>query len=62
MQDIVNLFLNTGVSLGVIVYFIYRDWKFMDTLKETLQTLVDTISALQDSVKFFHGEEVRKND
>ena len=62
MQDFVNLFLNTGVALGVIVYFIYRDWKFMDTLKATLQTLVDTVSALESSVKFFHGEEVKKND
>jgi len=53
MQDFVNLFLNTGVSIVVIAYFMYRDFKFMDTLQTTLQTLVDTVTTLQHSVKFF---------
>jgi hypothetical protein len=62
VQDIVNLLLNAGTSIVVIAYFMYRDYKFMDTLQTTLQTLVDTVMTLQNSVKFFHGEEVKKND
>lgn len=62
MQDLVNYLLNAGTSVVVIAYFMYRDYKFMDTLQTTLQTLVDTVTALHDSVKFFHGEEVKKND
>lgn len=57
MQDFVNLFLNTGVSIVVIAYFMYRDFKFMDTLQTTLQTLVDTVTTLQHSVKFFSEKE-----
>lgn len=48
MQDMVNLFLNTGVSVVVIAYFMYRDFKFMGTLQNTLQTLVDTVNTLKE--------------
>ena len=41
---------------------LYRDYKFMGTLQTTLQTLVDTVSTLQCSVKYFHGEEGKHND
>lgn len=56
MQDFVNLMLNAGTSIVVIAYFMYRDYKFMSTLQTTLQTLVDTVSTLQCSVKYFHEE------
>lgn len=62
MQDFVNLMLNAGTSIVVIAYFMYRDYKFMGTLQTTLQTLVDTVSTLQCSVKYFHGEEVKHHD
>ena len=57
MEDIVNLLLNTGVSISVIAYFMYRDLKFMGTLQITLQTLVDTVSALKESVRIFEKKE-----
>ena len=62
MQDLINFLLNAGTSVVIIAYFMYRDYKFMVTLQTTLQTLVDTVTALQNSVNFFHGEEVKKND
>lgn len=51
MQEYVNLFMNTGTSIVVIAYFIYRDFKFMGTLQTTLQTLVDTVEALHRCCK-----------
>lgn len=62
MQDFVNLMLNAGTSIVVIGYFLFRDYKFMNTLQTTLQALVDTVSTLQRSVKYFHGEEGKHND
>ena len=46
MEAIVNLILNSSVSIIVIAYFMYRDFKFMVQLQQTLQTLVDTVDCL----------------
>lgn len=50
MEAIVNLISNTGVTIVVIGYFIYRDFKFMSTLQDTLTTLVNTVDTLKDFV------------
>lgn len=47
----VDLLLNSTVSIAVIAYFMYRDNKFMSKLDTTLQTLVDTISCVHDLLK-----------
>ena len=57
MEDIANLILNTRVSIAVIAYFMYRDFRFMGTLQITLQTLVDTVNALKESVHIFDKKE-----
>ena len=48
MTDIVNMILNSSVSIVVICYFMYRDFKFMGQLQQTLQSLVDTVGVLKD--------------
>jgi len=48
LEAMTNLFLNTGVTVVVIAYFIYRDNKFMSELQKTLTTLVDTVNALRE--------------
>lgn len=35
----------------IVAYFMYRDFKFMDTLKTTLTTLVDVVTELKNNVK-----------
>lgn len=51
MPEIVNLFTNTGVSIVIIAYFIFRDYKWMGQLNTTLITLVDTVNALKDTIR-----------
>lgn len=46
MDTFASMMLNSGVSIAVIAYFMYRDNKFMTQLQQTLQTLVDTVSVL----------------
>lgn len=46
MNDIVNLIVNSSVSVVVIAYFIFRDYKFNNKLVESLariEQLLDTI-------------------
>ena len=46
MNDIVNLIVNSSVSIVVIAYFIFRDYKFNNKLVEYLakiEQILDTI-------------------
>ena len=56
MQEIVTLIQNTGVTVVILGYFIYRDYKFMGTLKDTLTTLVNTINTLKEVVQAKGGD------
>lgn len=58
IQEVTNLILNSAVSVVVIAYFMYRDFKFMGQLQTTLVTLVDTVAVLKDCV----NELVRKEE
>lgn len=51
MKEIVNMIQNTGVTVVIIGYFIFRDYKFMGTLKDTLTTLVNTVGTLKEVVQ-----------
>lgn len=50
MEQLVELFVNNGVAVAVVIYFLARDWKFNDELHKTLTTLIDTVEALKDIV------------
>ena len=41
MQNLVNLILNSSVSVVVIAYFMFRDYKFVQKLTTSIQQLVD---------------------
>lgn len=56
LKEIVNMIQNTGVTIVIIGYFIFRDYKFMGTLKDTLTTLVNTVSTLKEVVQSKGGE------
>lgn len=51
MDEMVNLILNSSVTVAVIAYFMYRDNKFMSKLETTLQALVDTVDVLKREIK-----------
>lgn len=56
MKEVVNMIQNTGVTAVIIGYFLFRDYKFMGTLKDTLTTLVNTVSTLKEVVQSKGGE------
>lgn len=47
LTQLVDLISNTAVSIVVLGYFMYRDYKFLDSLNITLNTLVKTIEGLE---------------
>ena len=50
MNEIVNIFVNNGVAVAVIIYFMIRDYKFISSLSSTLQELIDTVKDLSNTV------------
>ena len=61
MEQIVQLLVNNGTAVVIIAYFMYRDYKFMGTLQDTLTTLVNTVDILKDSVLIV-GKETKSLD
>ena len=57
MNDIVNLIVSNGIGVACITYFMFRDWKFMSTMQETLVALRESL----DVIEKFLIEEKKKN-
>ena len=53
-EPIVNTIVNNGVAVAVVVYFLFRDWKFHDNLQVTLTTLIETVDTLKELVNSKH--------
>ncbi len=51
MNDIVSLFVNNGVAVAVIVYFMIRDYKFISQLTLMIQQLNDTVKDVEDTIR-----------
>ena len=51
MSDIVALFVNNGVAVAVIVYFMIRDYKFISQLTLMIQQLNDTVKDVEDTIR-----------
>jgi len=50
IDSLTTLIVNNGVAVAVIAYFMYRDYRFMDELQRTLQSLVDTVDVLKSVI------------
>ena len=53
MNDIVSLFVNNGVAVAVIIYFMIRDYKFISQLTMMIQQLNDTVKDVEETIKKF---------
>ena len=60
MEDITNLIMNSSMTVVIVAYFIYRDYKFTASLNEKLTQLLDAMSTISNALKDL--EERRKND
>lgn len=57
--DIVKLAISNGIGIACIVYFMFRDYKFMDTLNKTLVSLNESVSLIE---KYFLEERNSRKD
>lgn len=63
MEDIVNLVVSNGIGVACIVYFMFRDYKFQNTLQDTLSSLRDTTNLIKDYIiKLDRDRDKEEND
>lgn len=43
LNEIVTLFVNNGVAVAVLIYFMVRDYKFITQLTKSIQELTDSV-------------------
>lgn len=52
LEQIVNLIMNNGMALVITGYFLWRDWKYQQTLTSLLGTLsaaIDRFNVIVDN-------------
>lgn len=49
-NEIVNLILNSSVSIAVIAYFMFRDYKFIQQLNTNIQHMIDVIVLTNEKI------------
>ena len=47
MESIIDLVVSNGIGVACIVYFMFRDWKFMCTMQKTLDSLNESVSLIE---------------
>lgn len=55
-DDIISLLVNNGIGVVCIIYFMYRDYHFMQKLTDTLASLTATLDQLRVLTKDLENE------
>ena len=58
MENVIDLIVSNGIGVACIAYFIFRDYKFMSSLQQTLTALVDTTNLIKDYFLKTHKGEI----
>ena len=56
MNEVFSIIVNNGVAVGVLIYFIYRDNKYINTLVSTLTKLESGVETIQKALSKRKGE------
>lgn len=48
IEQIVNLAMNSGMSILITVYFLYRDWKYQGQLIDLMSNISTVLADLKD--------------
>lgn len=63
METIVDLIVNNGVAIAVVIFFMWKDLRFMDTIQKTLTSLDESTKLIE---KYFleegKGNDIRRSE
>ena len=50
MDEIMNLIINNGTAVALLIYFIYKDNKFTENITKALSSIEESLEIIKDSV------------
>lgn len=50
MDEMVNLIVNNGTAVALLIYFIYKDNKFSENITKALTSIEESIKIIKDSI------------
>lgn len=59
LKEITEIIVNNGTAIGILIYFVVRDWKFTQRLDTTLSTLEKSVDNVEKMLKHINN---RKED
>ena len=56
MEKIVDLIVNNGSAIALLIYFIYKDNKFTEQLTKSLTAINDSLEIIKDEILGKEGD------
>lgn len=56
MNDILTLIVNNGSAITLLIYFIYKDNKFTETITKSLTAIEESLEIIRDNLNL-RGKE-----
>lgn len=50
MKDIIDAIINNGAAVGLLAYFVFRDYKYINNLTISINTLQLTLDELRKDI------------
>lgn len=57
MDQLIDLIVNNGTAIALLVYFIYKDNKFTDQMTKSLTAINDSLDIIKDKVLDDKGDD-----
>lgn len=61
MEDIINAIINNGAAVGLLIYFVFRDYRYINNLTTAITTLQLTVDELRKEIETIRTERGMPN-
>lgn len=51
MQELINMFVNNGLAVTLVAFYLLKDYKFNNSLVQTLETISNRLERLEGNGK-----------
>lgn len=51
MKEIIDAIINNGAAVGLLIYFVFRDYKYISDLTVAVNTLQITVNELRNDIE-----------
>ena len=62
MNEIIDLIVSNGLAVGIIIYFLYKDYKFNDQIINVISELKDTVGEVKEVLRTIRTMLLFKGD